>query len=103
MESAPASQTRDLFSGGGDVLLEVRAVEVKGALQPLGKQRRRLPPERRRNLRRVRVEVADVDRLLVRRPGDAPESSGAGRANHQLDKLEMADRFETADVEDLAV
>src|SRR5258706_15520106 len=103
MECGPASQARDLFSARGNVLIEVRAVELEGALQPVGERRRRAPSERRADFRRVGVEISDIDRLLVRWPRGAPEPARAGSVNHQLDEIAVPDRLEAADVEHLSI
>src|SRR3954471_11341760 len=103
MESVRASQARDLFAGRGNVLIEVRAVEVERPPEAVRQQRGRLPPERRPDLRRIGVEVADVDDLLLRRPWRAPESARAGGPDHQLDELTMSDGLQSADVERLSV
>ena len=56
-----------------------------------------------RELRRVRVEAADVDRLLLRRPLDVLDASRPGDRDQQRRQVAMADRLVAADVEDLAV
>src|SRR5258706_6813568 len=103
MECARRSQRRDLFSGRGNVLIEVSPIELERAAEALGQRRYRLPAERRADLRRVRVEITDVDHLLVGGPRDATETARARGSNHQLYQIAILDRLHPTDVEHLAV
>ncbi len=53
--------------------------------------------------RRVGVEAADVDELLLGRPLDEAEGRALGQRHQQLDELGVAPVLRAADVEDLAV
>src|SRR5262249_36544836 len=54
-------------------------------------------------LRGISHEVADVDRLLLRRPFDVLDPSGTGDLHEQLREGAVTDRLIAPDVEDLAV
>src|SRR5262245_10645012 len=103
MEYAPDSQARDLFSGCGDVLIEMGAIVIERTLQSLRERRRGTPFKRRGDLRRVGIKVADVDRLFLRRPWRAAESPRTRDPNHEFDEIAVSDRLETAHVEDFAI
>src|SRR4051812_15815220 len=81
----------------------MRAIEIERAPQPLGQRQGRSPAENRGDLRRVSVEVANVDGLLLWWPRGAAESPRSGGLDHQLDEIAVGDWLHTADVEHLAV
>src|SRR5436190_4391569 len=109
--AAPAAETgcaappsRRLHQGAvPDILVKMMAVERDRPLQPFFEADGLPPAGEVHELRRVGVEAADIDRLLVRRPLDVLDPAGAGDADEQCREIAMADRPIAADVEDLAV
>ena len=81
----------------------VRPVVVERPREPVAQRNRRLPAERSRDERRVGVEAADVDRLLVRRPLDASNTSRAGDLDQQRGELPVADRAIAPHIEHFAI
>src|SRR5687767_12085765 len=83
--------------------MKVGAVELNRALESLAQRRGRPPSEYLLDTRRIGVEVADIDRLLFRRPFDETVAATAGHRDEQLDEIAMRDRFDSADVQHLPV
>src|SRR4051794_6071510 len=79
------------------------AVELDGSSEAVAQPRHRTPADGTLEQRRVGVEIADVDHLLLRRPFDQAEAAAARYGQQQLDQVEMRDRLGAANVERQAV
>src|SRR4051812_1296552 len=88
---------------GRNVLGEVLAVERDRITQAVGERRLGPPSERVRDQLPVRIEVADIDGLLLGGPLGEPVAPRAGRGDQEVHQIAVRDRLEAADVEDLAV
>src|SRR3954466_12583885 len=88
---------------GRNVLGEVLPVERDRIAQAVGERRLGPPSERVRDQLPVRVEIADVDGLLLWGPLSEPVAPRAGRGDQEVHQVPVRDRLDPADVEDLAI
>src|SRR5450631_3719947 len=81
----------------------VRAIELDGALEAVGERDGGRPAGGARELARVGVEAADVDRLFLGGPRDALDAAAAADADKPRREIPEADGLGAADVEHFAV
>src|SRR5262249_57369370 len=81
---------------------QVRAVVLDRAPETVAQTDAGPPAGRLRELRRVGVEAADVDALLLVGPRHVADAPGAGDLDQQLDQIAVRDRLAAPPLVDVA-
>src|SRR5688572_2945566 len=86
-----------------DIVRQMLAVVGEGAGKAFAQLHLGRPSGLRSEQRRIGVEAADVDRLLVGRPFDEGVTAAARQLNEKLDQIAMGEVLFAADVEGVTV
>src|SRR3954470_14350466 len=79
------------------------AIELQRLSQAVPERDTWLPADGLLELRRIGIEAADVDPLLVRRPVDVTHTAAARSLEEQADQVAMGDRLAAAAGENVTV